>query len=251
MARAAGGTYDDTEGLINLPLTVKEIQAVVFFKQSEGDEYRVSMRSKGDVDIGAVAKEFGGGGHKNAAGCTVHRRASTSLQTHVRREDDGGDRRPAPPRSLTRTATPWTACWSSTSRPARRSHDVVARVRRRARRAPHRPHRHARPDGERRAAARRSAAPRGSRSFLSGDDKAYDAVVRLGVATDTYDAAGTADRRAVRRARWPVARRDRARRSTRSAARFCSSRRRSRRRRSTGTRSYSSPATGASAGRHG
>jgi len=71
MAREAGGTYEDTEGLINLPLTVKEIQAVVFFKQSEGDEYRVSMRSKGDIDIGAVAGEFGGGGHKNAAGCTV------------------------------------------------------------------------------------------------------------------------------------------------------------------------------------
>ena len=71
MARAAGGTYEDTEGLINLPLTVKEIQAVVFFKQSEGEEYRVSMRSKGEIDIGAVAKEFGGGGHKNAAGCTA------------------------------------------------------------------------------------------------------------------------------------------------------------------------------------
>ena len=71
MARAAGGTYEDTEGLINLPLTVKEIQSVVFFKQTEGDDYRVSMRSKGEIDIGAVAKEFGGGGHKNAAGCSV------------------------------------------------------------------------------------------------------------------------------------------------------------------------------------
>ena len=71
MAREAGGTYEDTEGLINLPLTVKEIQAVVFFKQDEGEQYRVSMRSKGDIDIGAVAKSFGGGGHKNAAGCTV------------------------------------------------------------------------------------------------------------------------------------------------------------------------------------
>ena len=71
MARAAGGTYDDTEGLINLPLTVKEIQAVVFFKHIEGQNYRVSMRSKGDIDIGAVAKEFKGGGHKNAAGCNA------------------------------------------------------------------------------------------------------------------------------------------------------------------------------------
>jgi phosphoesterase RecJ-like protein len=71
MARAAGGTYEDTEGLINLPLTVKEIQAVVFFKQIEGEQFRVSMRSKGEIDIGAVAKEFAGGGHKNAAGCSV------------------------------------------------------------------------------------------------------------------------------------------------------------------------------------
>jgi phosphoesterase RecJ-like protein len=71
MAREAGGSYEDSDGLINMPLTVKEIQAVVFFKQSEGDEFRVSMRSKGSIDIGTVAKEFGGGGHKNAAGCTV------------------------------------------------------------------------------------------------------------------------------------------------------------------------------------
>src|SRR6516162_278272 len=71
MARAAGGTYEDTEGLINLPLTVKEIQSVVFFKQNEGEQYRVSMRSKGTIDIGGIAKEFGGGGHRNAAGCTV------------------------------------------------------------------------------------------------------------------------------------------------------------------------------------
>jgi phosphoesterase RecJ-like protein len=71
MARAAGGTYEDTEGLINLPLTVKEIEAVVFFKQEKGDRYRVSLRSKGNVDIGVIAKEYGGGGHKNAAGCAV------------------------------------------------------------------------------------------------------------------------------------------------------------------------------------
>ena len=71
MARAAGGSYEDTDGLINEPLTVKEIQAVVFFKHVEGDEYRVSMRSKGAIDVNAVANGFGGGGHKNAAGCTA------------------------------------------------------------------------------------------------------------------------------------------------------------------------------------
>ena len=69
--RRRGGTYEDTEGLINLPLTVKEIQAVVFFKEDGPDDWRVSMRSKGEVDVNAVAKEFGGGGHKNASGCTA------------------------------------------------------------------------------------------------------------------------------------------------------------------------------------
>ena len=65
------GTYEDTEGLIILPLTVKEIQAVVFFKELRSDEWRISMRSKGDIDINAIAKQFDGGGHKNASGCSA------------------------------------------------------------------------------------------------------------------------------------------------------------------------------------
>ena len=72
LARDCGGSYEDTEGLINLPLTVKEIQAVVFFKENGPDDWRISMRSKGDIDINAVAKQFGGGGHKNASGCSAH-----------------------------------------------------------------------------------------------------------------------------------------------------------------------------------
>jgi phosphoesterase RecJ-like protein len=71
MAREAGGTYEDTEGLINLPLTVREIRASVFFKELGPSEYRVSLRSKGAIDVAAVAKRFDGGGHKNASGCTV------------------------------------------------------------------------------------------------------------------------------------------------------------------------------------
>jgi phosphoesterase RecJ-like protein len=74
MAAECGGTYEDTEGLINLPLTVKGIQAVVFFKENGPDDWRISMRSKGDIDINAVAKLFGGGGHKNASGCSARGR---------------------------------------------------------------------------------------------------------------------------------------------------------------------------------
>jgi phosphoesterase RecJ-like protein len=92
MAREAGGTYEDTEGLINLPLTVKEIEAVVFFKQIEGDEYRVSMRSKGQIDISLVAKDFGGGGHKNAAGCTVNGPIDSLQKVFIQRIEEAIER---------------------------------------------------------------------------------------------------------------------------------------------------------------
>jgi len=95
MAREAGGTYEDTEGLINLPLTVKEIQAVVFFKQDKGDDYRVSLRSKGDIDIGVVAKAFGGGGHKNAAGCSVSGAIDGLQKTFIELIEHAIDGRPA------------------------------------------------------------------------------------------------------------------------------------------------------------
>ena len=68
---AAGATPDDADGLINLPLSVRAIQAVVFFKHAGDGTYRVSFRSKGPVDVGAVARSFAGGGHRNASGCTI------------------------------------------------------------------------------------------------------------------------------------------------------------------------------------
>ena len=66
--KATGTTYNDTEGLINLPLTAREIRAVVFFKAGADGDLNISMRSKYDVDVRAIAARHGGGGHKNAAG---------------------------------------------------------------------------------------------------------------------------------------------------------------------------------------
>ena len=67
-----GATHEDSDGLINIPLNVKDIQAVAFFKEVAPDTFRVSLRSKGAVDVNRVATTFGGGGHKNAAGCTLN-----------------------------------------------------------------------------------------------------------------------------------------------------------------------------------
>jgi phosphoesterase RecJ-like protein len=72
MLDGAESTLNDTEGIINLPLTAREIQAVAFFKSLEPGVVRVSLRSKYDVDVRAVAVKYGGGGHTNAAGFIVN-----------------------------------------------------------------------------------------------------------------------------------------------------------------------------------
>ena len=70
-AAAAGATYEETDGIVNFPMSVKNISAVAFFKEVGDNDWRVSMRSKGSLDVGAIARAYGGGGHKNAAGCSV------------------------------------------------------------------------------------------------------------------------------------------------------------------------------------
>ena len=72
MLQKTGASSDDADGLINIPLTVKDIQAVAFFKEIAANSFRISLRSKGDIDVNRVAGLFCGGGHKNAAGCSVN-----------------------------------------------------------------------------------------------------------------------------------------------------------------------------------
>ena len=203
MARTSAATYDDTDGIINQPLTVEsEIQAVVFFKQADGDEYRIQHALQG------------------------HRR---------RRRDREGVRRRRPPRTpqdAPRPA-PSTNCDTPSSTEGRScdielwheiipgsvgvvlhslpfcnpaivlmdglliidkpagptSHDVVGMRR---------------VLGERRIGHTGTLDPNASgvlplvigratrlAKFLSGSSKTYEAVVRIGIATDTYDAEGT------------------------------------------------------------
>jgi phosphoesterase RecJ-like protein len=70
--RRAEAGPEDTEETVNIPRSIAGVQAVAYFKQWETDVVRVSLRSRGAVDVRAVAASFGGGGHPNAAGCTVN-----------------------------------------------------------------------------------------------------------------------------------------------------------------------------------
>jgi phosphoesterase RecJ-like protein len=87
-----GGSWDDTDGLINTPLSARQVLAVVFLKEVEPGSFRVSLRSKGDVDVSAVAKAFGGGGHKNAAACSATGRADELRALFMSRVLDAIDR---------------------------------------------------------------------------------------------------------------------------------------------------------------
>jgi len=71
MKEVAGAVDGDNNGFVNIPLAAKEVQAAVYMREVGVGRYRVSLRSKGDIDVAKVAEEFGGGGHKNAAGLSV------------------------------------------------------------------------------------------------------------------------------------------------------------------------------------
>jgi bifunctional oligoribonuclease and PAP phosphatase NrnA len=74
MFAESGACREDTEGLVNIPRSLKGVAVAVLFREeseSDGILWKVSFRSKGEVDVAEIAETFGGGGHKRAAGCSV------------------------------------------------------------------------------------------------------------------------------------------------------------------------------------
>jgi phosphoesterase RecJ-like protein len=67
----AGAGAGDSEGLIDTPRSIASVEAVALFRELGDDDWKVSLRSRGAVDVEAVARVRGGGGHRNAAGCRV------------------------------------------------------------------------------------------------------------------------------------------------------------------------------------
>lgn len=64
-----GGYADELfEGMVNIPLEVDSIHASILARQNPNGSWRFSLRGKGTYDVGSVARSFGGGGHRNAAG---------------------------------------------------------------------------------------------------------------------------------------------------------------------------------------
>lgn len=62
---------EDTEGFVNEMLFITSVQIAALMREAKPGKVRCSIRSRGDFDVAEVARFFGGGGHRNAAGCTI------------------------------------------------------------------------------------------------------------------------------------------------------------------------------------
>lgn len=92
--RLTNTSAEDTENFINFVRAVKGVEVAVLFRQTGPLQWKVSLRSKGRVDVSAPAVRLGGGGHKNAAGCIldggldeIRERVIREVQTTIEKHD--------------------------------------------------------------------------------------------------------------------------------------------------------------------
>jgi phosphoesterase RecJ-like protein len=62
---------EDCEGIVNFALSIAGVEAEAFLRELPDRRIQVSLRSKGQVQVAVIASRLGGGGHENAAGCTL------------------------------------------------------------------------------------------------------------------------------------------------------------------------------------
>jgi len=73
-------TEADCEGLVNYILAIAGIEVALFFRELPDGNFRVSLRSRGHVNVAVVAESFGGGGHECASGCPVNGPLSNAVE---------------------------------------------------------------------------------------------------------------------------------------------------------------------------
>ncbi|MFA5353350.1 MAG: bifunctional oligoribonuclease/PAP phosphatase NrnA [Thermodesulfovibrionales bacterium] len=71
MFRETSTTPDETDNFVDFPRIMERIAVSVFLRETGEGRFKVSLRSKGEVNVAKVAMALGGGGHRNAAGCTM------------------------------------------------------------------------------------------------------------------------------------------------------------------------------------
>ncbi|NPA25906.1 MAG: bifunctional oligoribonuclease/PAP phosphatase NrnA [Deltaproteobacteria bacterium] len=71
MFAATGSNSEFTDGMINYPRSIAGVEVAFMVRETGDNEYKISFRSRGRVNVAELAAEYGGGGHHNAAGCRM------------------------------------------------------------------------------------------------------------------------------------------------------------------------------------
>jgi phosphoesterase RecJ-like protein len=72
MYEKTGAGSELTDGFINYPRSIGGVEVALFFREVNPGLFKVGFRSKGKVNVAELAAAFGGGGHHNAAGCSIY-----------------------------------------------------------------------------------------------------------------------------------------------------------------------------------
>lgn len=71
MIKKAAAKEEDCDGIVNIGRNIKGVEVGVLIRENSNNGFKINLRSKNYVDVSIIANKLGGGGHKNAAGCTV------------------------------------------------------------------------------------------------------------------------------------------------------------------------------------
>ena len=66
-----GAVNEHTDGFVDMPRTIEGVKISILYSETSENRFKISLRSKDDVNIERVARAFGGGGHINAAACRI------------------------------------------------------------------------------------------------------------------------------------------------------------------------------------
>jgi phosphoesterase RecJ-like protein len=71
MLEDSGALAEHTDGFVNYPRAISGVEVAVFFRQLDSEKVKIGFRSRGNINVGRLASQLGGGGHKNAAGAEM------------------------------------------------------------------------------------------------------------------------------------------------------------------------------------
>jgi phosphoesterase RecJ-like protein len=90
----------DLNPVVDHAMSIDGVEVSLFFKEDVPGRHRVSLRSRGTIDVNRIARHFGGGGHRNASGCAMElplEEFRTALLEQVKRAMDDLVHKPADP----------------------------------------------------------------------------------------------------------------------------------------------------------